>query len=108
MGVFHIKAQANFGGSKTLPVGSLAKNAWELYDLHGNVWEWVQDCSHPNYQSAPADGQAWTTGCADGNRLLRGGGWFNGPRFARSAFRLRSVPSNRDLDIGFRLARMLP
>lgn len=114
-------AQANFNGDgtyngsangeyreKTLPVGSLAKNAWELYDLHGNVCEWVQDCWHASYQGAPADGRAWVSNCAEDRRLLRGGGWSDDPRVARSALRSRSGPSVRLSDVGFRLARMLP
>jgi formylglycine-generating enzyme required for sulfatase activity len=114
-------AQANFDGDftyngsakgesrgKTLPVGSLAKNAWELYDLQGNVWEWVQDCWHDSYQGAPADGRAWVSNCAEDRRLLRGGGWDFSPRGARSALRNHGGPTFRLNNSGFRLARMLP
>ncbi|HMW23507.1 MAG TPA: formylglycine-generating enzyme family protein [Burkholderiaceae bacterium] len=114
-------AQANFDGNstyngsaegeyrqKTLPVGSLAKNAWGLYDMHGNVWEWVQDCGHTSYQGAPTDSRAWVSNCAEDRRLLRGGGWGNYPWHARSALRYRDGPTFRNGDIGFRLARMLP
>lgn len=101
-------AQANFGGSKTLQVGSLAKNAWGLYDLHGNVWEWVQDCWHDNYQGAPDTGRAWGNGCSgEVRRVLRGGGWFLNPDFTRSAYRSGNAPENRYGDTGFRLARTL-
>lgn len=113
--------QANFDGrhsyngsaegefrQMTLPVGSLAKNAWDLYDLHGNAREWVQDCWHDNYQGAPADGRAWVSNCATADRLLRGGGCYFNSRFARSAYRSHLVPSFRYIITGFRLARKLP
>jgi formylglycine-generating enzyme required for sulfatase activity len=114
-------AQANFDGDytyngsamgedrqKTLPVGSLAKNAWDLYDLHGNASEWVQDCRHDNYQGAPADGHAWISNCPSTEGLLRGGGWYLNPSFARSAYRWRIESTSRNYFTGFRLARMLP
>lgn len=113
-------AQANFNGNytyngsakgeyreKTLPVGSLAANAWQLYDMHGNVWAWVADCWHDSYASAPADGSAWTIGCKEDRRVLRGGGWDINPRISRSAFRIRDSPDIRSNYGGFRLARTL-
>ena len=94
-------------GSKTHAVAQKAANAWGLYDLSGNVWEWVEDCHHVSYAGAPSDGRAWVESACVG-RVLRGGSFFNGPQFARAAFRYRS-PSDRDYyGIGFRLARTLP
>ena len=70
----------------TVPVGSFAANAFGLYDMHGNVWEWVEDCWHDNYEGAPTDGRAWTSGCGSGVRaVLRGGSWSIS---AESAFRV--------------------
>ena len=91
---------------RTAPVGSFAANAWELHDMHGNVWEWTQDCSNDNYQRAPADGSAWESGdCAW--RVLRGGSWYDSPSALRAATRLRLFTVNRDNGIGFRVARTL-
>ena len=58
----------------TAPVGSFAANAFGLHDVHGNVWEWVEDCWNGNYAGAPSDGSAWESGNCDG-RVLRGGSW---------------------------------
>jgi formylglycine-generating enzyme required for sulfatase activity len=102
------KAQANFGGTRTLPVGSLAKNRWDLYDLHGNAWEWVQDCWHSSYQGAPSDGRAWLSSCGDSRRLMRGGSWYARQEDARSSRRLGDGPIARGGDMSFRLARVLP
>lgn len=112
-------SRANFNGNetyngsakgeyreRTLPVGSLAKNEWGLYDLHGNVAEWVLDCPHPNYQGAPIDGRPWTGGCSSTGLLIRGGGWNDSPIGVRSANR-QAMPLVRDQAIGFRLARRL-
>ena len=60
----------------TAPVGSFVANAWGLHDVHGNVWEWVEDCSHENYEGAPGDGSVWTSGGNCGRRVLRGGSWY--------------------------------
>ena len=77
------------------PVGSFAPNAFGLYDMHGNVWEWVADCWHDSYEGAPTDGSAWTSGCDFNLAVMRGGSWFNSPRGLRSARRVRSAPSIR-------------
>ena len=94
---------------KTVPVGSFAANAWGLHDVHGNVWEWVQDCWKSNYQGVPADGSAWLgwlgSNCSD--RVLRGGSWFNRPGILRSATRDWSGTGVRDINHGFRVTRTL-
>ncbi|WP_295453008.1 bifunctional serine/threonine-protein kinase/formylglycine-generating enzyme family protein [uncultured Thiodictyon sp.] len=93
---------------KTQPVGSYPANPWGLYDLHGNVWEWVQDCYHANYTGAPKDGEEWRDSCIEsGRRVLRGGSWFSHPRNLRSAYRVWDGTGNRDYDLGFRVARTL-
>ena len=91
---------------KTVPVGSFPANAWGLHDVHGNVWEWVEDCWNENYQGAPRDGSAWVSGdCSD--RVLRGGSWLNEPGVLRSANRNWSGTGNRVINSGFRVARTL-
>ena len=92
---------------QTVPVGSFEPNAFGLYDVHGNVWEWTEDCLNFKYYGAPADGSAWISGDC-GYRVLRGGSWVNVPIAARSAFRLRNNSGNRYNYFGFRVARMLP
>ena len=94
------------GRAKTLPVNSFAPNPWGLYQVHGNVWDWVEDCFNESYVGAPSDGSAWMSGECD-KHVLRGGAWIDQPRFLRSAFRLRDVTTRRyDLQ-GFRVARTL-
>ena len=99
---------ANYGLKigKTQPVGSYEKNEFGLYDMQGNVGEWVQDCWHDNYRGAPTDGKVWKSGDCS-RRVLRGGSWINIPRGLRSAFRLRNDTGSRDLNFGFRVARTL-
>ena len=91
--------------TSTAPVGSFPPNAWGLYDMHGNVWEWVQDCWHGNYENAPADGSAWleANGGDCGRRVLRGGSWNYYPASLRSAYRLSNLPVDRVNDVGFRV-----
>ena len=102
--------EANFHGDKfvdkTVPVGSYAANPFGLYDMHGNVWEWVEDCWNNSYEGAPEDGSAWLSGDSD-HRVLRGGSWYYSPQFLRSAVRLRGNSSYRYDSIGFRIARTL-
>ncbi len=77
---------SQWDNKKTAPVGSFSPNAWGLHDMHGNIWEWVQDCWHANYEGAPADGSAWESDdCSV--RVLRGGAWNFRPRNVRAAYR---------------------
>lgn len=91
----------------TTPVTHFAPNPWGLHDMHGNVWEWVQDTMHENYEGAPLDGSAWEEGGDRVRRILRGGCWLYNPRYLRSALRngFSAVMSN-DI-VGFRVAREL-
>ena len=91
---------------KTVPVGSFAPNGFGLHDMHGNVWEWVEDCWNGSYAGAPADGSAWEGGDC-GRRVLRGGSWFYSPRDLRSADRGWYGSGFRNLYLGFRVARTL-
>ena len=85
------------------PVGSFSANAWGLHDMHGNVWEWVQDCTNDSYIGAPTDGSGWTSGDCS-NRIIRGGAWKNSLNAMRSAYREGWDPSAQDNEQGFRLA----
>jgi formylglycine-generating enzyme required for sulfatase activity len=89
---------------KTHPVGQKKPNSWGLYDMHGNVWEWVQDRWHSNYDGAPADGSAWEGD--DANRVIRGGGWLDyAAGYCRSAFRSHGSLRGRGNAIGFRILK---
>ena len=91
----------------TAPVGSFPPNPFGLFDTAGNVWEWVEDCDHDNYNAAPTDGSAWMKE-GGGNcylRVFRGGAWNYAARGVRSSFRGRGDPGNRSASIGFRLVR---
>ena len=106
------RANCDGGGSQwdnkqTSPAGSFEPNAFGLYDLHGNVDEWVEDCWHDNYEGAPSDGSAWTSGGDSSRAVVRGGCWLVYPVGLRSAFRVGFTPLCRDPYYGFRLVRDL-
>ena len=100
------------GGSKgvfrrqTVAVGTFPPNGFGLFDVHGNVWEWVQDCWHDGYQDAPDDGSPWESGDC-GRRVVRGGSWYHNPNYVRSATRSWDMTDSRDNRIGFRVALTL-
>ncbi len=97
-------------GEQTAPVASFKPNAFGLYDMHGNVWEWTQDCWHGNYQGAPSNGSAWmnSNGGDCSRAVLRGGSWDYKPDYLRSAIRSRNELANRNFFNGFRLAQDTP
>jgi formylglycine-generating enzyme required for sulfatase activity len=86
---------------KTIPVKSFTTNSWGLYQMHGNVWEWCQDC-WDDYANTPTDGSAARSGDS-GRRVLRGGSWDYYPSWLRSALRVSRSPGYRYYDIGFRV-----
>ena len=111
--------QANYNGNytygdgptgenraRTVPVDSFQPNPWDLYQVHGNVNEWTQDCWHDDYVGAPSDGSAWTSGNCE-FRVSRGGSWYSFPAILRAARRNRDFTDLRSSFIGFRVARTL-
>jgi formylglycine-generating enzyme required for sulfatase activity len=93
---------------QTTPVDAFPPNAFGLYDMHGNVWEWCLDHWHDNYQGAPMDGSAWLSNDQNANRVLRGGSWINNPRNCRFATRNVRFPDDRNGNIGFRVVCEIP
>lgn len=88
---------------QTTEVGIFPPNAFGLYDLHANVWEWCLDNWHDNYQEAPTDGSAWVTGGDDSYRIVRGGSWLYFPGICRSATRHKYALNIWHIGIGFRI-----
>ena len=112
-------AQANYHGSyvfpggakgvfrnQPVPVDAFEPNPWGLYGVHGNVWEWTDDCWSESNAGNPGNGRARKSGDCS-SRVLRGGGWMNSPVALRSANRYYDAIVNRNIDVGFRVARAL-
>jgi formylglycine-generating enzyme required for sulfatase activity len=100
------------GGSKgeyrqqTVPVDSFEPNPWGLYNVHGNVWEWIEDCWNESDSGNPGNGSARKTGDC-GHRVVRGGSWVDNPGLLRSAFRSGVTTDGRSSYLGFRIGRTL-
>jgi formylglycine-generating enzyme required for sulfatase activity len=94
-------------GGKTHSVANKKPNAFGLHDMHGNVFEWVDDSWHDNYTGAPTDGSAWLQGGSDSLRVIRGGAWISRPQALRAALRANFNSGGRYSNLGFRLARTL-
>jgi formylglycine-generating enzyme required for sulfatase activity len=110
------RANCNGCGSKwdyseLSSVDTFSPNAFGLYGMLGNAWQWTADCWHPSYVGAPTDGRAWRSGDCS-KHVVRGGSWDNVPIFVRSAVRTGAMNDGKDYDYstltGFRLARDLP
>lgn len=97
---------SQWDGISTAPVGSQASNPLGLFDMHGNVAEWVEDCYHDSYEGAPNKNQVWLANQCD-NRVLKGGSWFDIPRVGRSATRYRATPDLKASNWGFRIVRII-
>ncbi len=108
-GEYQITQHANTYGPKdgfshAAPVGSFPPNAFGVYDVHGNVYEWVEDCYHDSYIGSPSDGSAWLDGECK-SRQIRGNDWIEPPIFSRSGNRNEREPDVRGDWLGFRVAR---
>ena len=98
---------ANYNTTGTTPVGQFPPNAFGLYDMHGNVWEWCQDDWHGSYQDAPTDGRAWVSE-ESSYKVIRGASWLNVPDNCRSAIRNGSSYGDRYDHVGFRVVCVPP
>ena len=100
-------AACSDGYVNTAPVGLFEPNAFGVYDVLGNVFEWTQDCWNESYRGAPTDGRAWRSGDCSSRVLLRGGSWYDLPEILRSALRVWSPPGGRSFTYGFRVVRTI-
>ena len=98
---------SRWDGKETAPVGSFPPNKFGLYDMVGNIWEWIADCAYTNYIGAPTDGSAWIQGGNCKNHVVRGGCWGLDPSSVRSADRSGVATEGRGNYLGFRVARAL-
>ena len=98
------RRQAGYLSPEDGGLGSLPRNGFGLHEMHGNVWEWVEDC-YNSYAGAPSDGSAMAPNCSF--RILRGGAWNYYPQLLRSAYRYATAGAVRLDNIGFRVARSM-
>ena len=101
------KKQANYRRNETTAVGEYLPNAFGLYDMHGNVWEWCEDDWHEDYENAPTNGSAWYLESSR-KKVIRGGSWFDIPIYSRSAYRFSFSCGVRSLNSGFRVVCVAP
>lgn len=101
------KCGSPWSGIGNAPVGSFPPNPWGVYDMHGNAFEWVEDCWHPNYEGAPKSSAARTDGKCH-FRVIRGGSWYYYSRMSRSANRQKNPATVKSYWLSFRLVRELP
>jgi formylglycine-generating enzyme required for sulfatase activity len=94
------------GYAYAAPVGTFAANAFGLYDVHGNVWQWTEDCYNTSYNGAPTDGSPWIASDCD-HRVVRGGMWGSSPANVRLARRFKNPNDMRSQGTGFRVARTM-
>ena len=101
---------SDWDADRTAPAGSFPANAWGLHDMHGNVWEWVEDCWHVGYGGAPTDGSAWLSGVSGEcpGRVLRSGSWNVDPELLHASFRGWDTADYLQYHVGFRVARRVP
>lgn len=90
------------------PVAQKKGNVFGLYDMSGNVREWVRDCYHANYEAAPTNGREWTNNCSSSKRVVRGGSWNEASAASRATDRLAASVNSRTQTIGFRVVRKTP
>ena len=101
------KCGSTWDGNQTAPTGSFKANPFGLWDMHGNVMEWTQDCDHYDYEGAPSAGESWEKNCSTTGRIMRGGSWGHYPYQLRAAMRDSKGPDRRLPGLGFRVARNL-
>jgi formylglycine-generating enzyme required for sulfatase activity len=92
----------------TFVVGAFPENDFNIFEMQGNVREWVSDCWHENYEDAPQDGSAWLNSCSEGRRVTRGGAWNMPSLDLRVSARGRETWTQVSDNLGFRIARVVP